>query len=569
MAKLDNNTLKEILLKETYVSKEDLLKAENALVKTRGSLLEYLLSENIISKQLLGQAIAEFYNVMYVDLSQEKLDSSVVNIVPEVMARARSVIAFAKTADGIKLGMVDPKDLEVKKVIEKRSGFPVIPFYITEEDLESALYVYGPGFKKTFDELYKKFLGSDISVEERDEISVKLVDIFLEYGYKNRASDIHIEPYENKVVVRFRIDGVMHDILEIPKQKDKLKNLPEFIITRLKILSKIPTDQHHAALDGKLRFTVGNETFDIRVSVVPVNYGENMVMRLLSSAGRQFSLTDIGFSSENLDKVKREIKNPHGMILVTGPTGSGKTTTLYAIMKILNKRDVNIATIEDPVEYDIEGISQIQVDPKTNLTFAKGLRAIVRQDPDIIMVGEIRDEETASIAINSALTGHLVLSTLHTNDAVTTLPRLLDMGIEPFLVTSTVNLVVAQRLVRKICSKCRVSYNFSEEEKTLAKSNAHIAEYLTQKGITDLDKVRFYKGQGCKVCGNTGYDGRVGIFEVLRMSEKIKELILKHASSDELTAIARSEGMKLLIEDGVEKILNGVTTIQEIMRVAV
>ncbi|MEK7625714.1 MAG: GspE/PulE family protein, partial [Patescibacteria group bacterium] len=518
MSKLNNSTIKEILLKETYVSNEDLEKAENALVKTRGSLVDYLLSENIISKQLLGQAIAEYYDVMYVDLGQEKLDETMVDLVPEAMARARGVIAFAKTADGIKLGMTDPKDLEVRKAIEKRSGFPVIPFYITDEDLAIALYVYGPGFKKTFDSLYEKFLGSNISIEERDEISVKLVDIFLEYGYKNRASDIHIEPYESKVVIRFRIDGVMHDILEIQKQKDKTKNLPDFIITRLKILSKIPTDQHHTALDGKLRYTVGNDTFDIRVSVVPVNYGENMVMRLLSSTGRQFSLTDIGFSAENLEKVKLAIKNPHGMILVTGPTGSGKTTTLYAVMKILNKRDVNIATIEDPVEYDIEGISQIQVDTKTNLTFALGLRAIVRQDPDIIMVGEIRDEETASIAINSALTGHLVLSTLHTNDAATTLPRLLDMKIEPFLVASTVNLVIAQRLVRKICAKCRISYNLSEEEKILVNGNTHITEYCAKKECADLDKVRFYKGQGCKVCGNTGYEGRIGIFEVLEMS---------------------------------------------------
>lgn len=569
MPKLDNSIIKEILLKETYVSADDLAKAESALVETRGSLVEYLLSENIISKQLLGQAIAEYYDVMYIDLSQEKIETDVMNLVPEVMARARGVVAFAKTVEGIKLGMTDPSDVEVKKIIEKKSGFPVIPYYIIDEDLESSLYVYGPGFQQTFDDLYKKFLSANISIEERDEISVKLVDIFLDYGYKNRASDIHIEPYQDKVVVRFRIDGVMHDILEIQKQKDKTKNLPDFIVTRLKILSKIPTDQHHAALDGKLRYTVGKDTFDIRISVVPVSHGEKLVMRLLSSIGRQFSLTDIGFSNENLEKVKREIRNPHGMILVTGPTGSGKTTTMYAVMKILNKRDVNIATIEDPVEYDIEGISQIQVDPKTDLTFAKGLRAIVRQDPDIIMVGEIRDEETADIAVNSALTGHLVLSTLHTNDAATTLPRLLDMGIEPFLVASTVNLVIAQRLVRKICTKCRASYNLSEEEKVLVNSNIHIQEFIAQKGMTDLSGTRLYKGQGCKVCGNTGYEGRIGIFEVLEMSEKVKSLILKQASSDELTALARREGMKLMIEDGIEKVFNGVTTIEEVLRVAV
>src|SRR3989344_199030 len=318
MQQLDNKTIGEILLKETYISKKDLENAQKALEKSRGSLVDYLLAEDIISKDLLGQAIAEYYNVI-------------------------------------------------------------------DEDIEDILSIYGPSFKEAFDELYEKFLDPNILMEEKDEISVKLVDIFLEYGYKNRASDIHMEPYSDGVVVRFRIDGVLHDVLKIPNSNGE--GLFCFIMSRIKILAKMATDEHKAAQDGKLRYKVGKEVFDVRVSIVPVVHGENIVMRLLSAKGRQFSLSDIGVAEADLDKINLAIKNPHGMILVTGPTGSGKTTTLYSILKILNKRNVNIATIEDPVEYDMEGVSQIQVNKKTDLTFAKGLRALVRQDPDIIMVG--------------------------------------------------------------------------------------------------------------------------------------------------------------------------------------
>lgn len=567
MGKLDNKIIAEILLKEQYVSEEDLQNAEKAMKKNRGSLVDYLIGENIISQDLLGQAIAEYYGVMYVSLGQEKINDEVVNLIPEIMAKSRGIIVFDKKDSFVKVAMSNPKDVEAINMVEKRVGLKAIPYYTTENDLENVMDIYGPTFKSAFDSLFKKFVDQDISIEERDEISVRLVDLFLEYGYKNRASDIHIEPYSDRVVVRFRVDGVMHDVLSIPKEKDQSRNLSSFIMTRMKILAKMATDEHKAAQDGKLRYQVGKEVFDVRVSVVPVSHGENLVMRLLSAKGRQFNLTDLGFTDNNLVKIRKAIKNPHGMVLVTGPTGSGKTTTLYSVMKILNKRDVNIATIEDPVEYDMEGISQIQVNTKTNLSFAKGLRAIVRQDPDIIMVGEIRDEETAGIAVNSALTGHLVLSTLHTNDAATTLPRLLDMGVEPFLVASTVNLIVAQRLVRKICPKCRASYNLTEEEKILIDNNKRIKMICLKKGFEDLNKVRVYKGAGCKVCSHTGYEGRVGIFEILDMTEKVKSFVLKRASSDEVEKAAMEDGMTLMIEDGMEKVFNGQTTIQEVLRV--
>jgi len=307
---------------------------------------------------------------------------------------------------------------------------------------------------------------------------------------------------------------------------------------------------------------VDGEKVDVRVSIVPVTEGENVVMRLLSAKSRQYNLADLGLSDKDRAKIESAIEKPHGMILVTGPTGSGKTTTVYAMLKILNTRDVHISTIEDPVEYEIEGTSQIQVNSVTNLTFAKGLRAIVRQDPDIIMVGEIRDEETADIAVNSAMTGHLVLSTLHANDAATTLPRLLDMKIEPFLVASTVNIIIAQRLIRKICEKCRLSYEFSDEEKRMLGAHPHLAAMLEPK----MSGARLYRGKGCQVCANTGFLGRIGIFEILEMSESIKELVARRATSSEIMEAARKEGMISMLEDGVTKVLAGATTLLEVIR---
>lgn len=560
---LTDEKIKEILLEQTYISEDDIKQAE-VYFKTHEkiSLLEYFLNEGIINKDLLGQAIAEYYDVRYLDLSREKIDDEVVNLIPELVAKTKKVVALSRTDQGVKVAMVNPADLETRHFVAKRLGEKIIVHYLTEQDLQDALAVYKVGLQDSFVTILDRLKNKKLAREERDKVVVEIVDLLLRYGYQNKASDIHIEPYEKKVVVRFRIDGLMHDVLDMPNE------LADLILTRIKILSKMRTDEHRAAQDGKLRYMSEDETIDVRVSVVPVTHGENVVMRLLSARGRQFSLSDLGMQAEDLEKVKQAIKHPHGMILVTGPTGSGKTTSLYAMLKILNKREVNIATIEDPVEYDIESVSQIQVNPKTNLTFAKGLRAIVRQDPDIIMVGEIRDEETAGIAINSALTGHLVLSTLHTNDAVTALPRLLDMGIEPFLVASTIEVVIAQRLVRKICRKCRGSYQLDETIKNVIMKEARIADVFKAKGYKNLNKLRLYKGSGCRVCGQTGYSGRIGVFEVLEMSETIKNLILKHASSDELTVVACQQGMTTMFEDGVEKVINGITTLEEVIRVS-
>lgn len=388
-----------------------------------------------------------------------------------------------------------------------------------------------------------------------DEISIiKLVDALIEHAYESRASDIHIDPVEDKVTVRLRIDGVMHSVFTLPKEIH-----PE-IISRIKVLSGLRTDEHQTAQDGRFKFsTSGKEKFDIRVSIIPTYYEENAVLRLLTEHGQHFTLQDIGLSEKNLKKMQKAIQKPYGMILVTGPTGSGKTTTLYTILEILNTPQVTIITIEDPIEYSLEGATQIQVNSQTNLTFANGLRAILRQDPNIIMVGEIRDQETAGIAVNAALTGHLLLSTLHTNDAATTLPRLLDMKVEPFLIASTVNLVVAQRLVRKLCAECKTKRKFEKEEINALKASLPAGE-LEPTPI-------FYYGKGCKACDNSGYRGRIGIYEILEVSSEIRKAILEAVSASEIKRIAESEGMVSLLRDGLSKAKAGVTSLEEVLRV--
>ena len=353
----------------------------------------------------------------------------------------------------------------------------------------------------------------------------------------------------------------MHQVFESARE------LLDLIVMRIKVLARMRTDEHRAAQDGKFQFQEAGQQVDVRVSIVPVTSGENVVLRLLSAEARQLGLSDLGFSETDLVKVKQALAYPHGMLLVTGPTGSGKTTTIYELLKTINTPTIHIATIEDPVEYDIEGVSQIQVNPKTNLTFAKGLRAIVRQDPDVIMVGEIRDEETAGIAINSAMTGHLVLSTLHANDTATTLPRLLDMGIQAFLAASTVNLVIAQRLVRKICEKCRASYQLTQEELSIIKAEPSLLAEFKKRVGEDFAKADLYHGAGCPACAQTGFKGRVGIFEVLAMDDNIKKIILASKSREEILSAAVAGGMTTILADGVAKALAGKTTLAEVLRV--
>lgn len=554
---MENKKIKEVLVDQGYISQEDMRRAE----ESGGDPIDFLLDQKILTKDIFGQAMAEHYKVKYANLAKIKIDEDVLRIIPKSMAQAKKVIVFGEEDEKIRIGMFNPDDLETKHNIEKKTGRSASVFYITETDLKSSLELYKRSIGEKFGNILSKLKDKTISKEESDELTIKMVDELLNYAEQSKASDIHIEPQLSIVKVRFRVDGVMREVLELPK------NLHELILSRIKIMAKMRIDEHQAAQDGKFRFKSESGLLDVRVSIVPIVEGENVVMRLLSASSRKFDLETLGFSKSNLKIIRRVIKSPHGMVLVTGPTGSGKTTTLYAFLKILNNPNIHVSTIEDPVEYDIEGVSQIQVNSKTNLTFAKGLRAIVRQDPDIIMVGEIRDKETAGIAVNSALTGHLVLSTLHTNDAATTLPRLIDMKIEPFLVASTVNVIVAQRLIRKICEKCRFSYQLDNESEKILKREVHLYDLLKSKKQAGAQGINFYKGAGCKICGNTGYLGRSGIFEVLEMSMEIKELVIGQATSDEITRKAQEQGMKSMIEDGLEKALSGVTTLEEVMRV--
>ncbi len=435
----------------------------------------------------------------------------------------------------------EPKETN-KNMEMKGSTHPNIQIETHPENIEATKKLR----EKIEEELKKK--ETEISI-------ISLVDDLMKFAFLERASDIHIEPIEEKVLVRFRIDGLLHDFFEFPK------NIQSGFITRIKVLTGMRTDEHQAAQDGRFKIKISDPTieFDVRVSIIPTYYGENGVLRLLAEQTQITKLDDLALNDADKVKIRHAIKEPYGMILATGPTGSGKTTTLYTILKELNTREVSIITIEDPIEYSLEGIDQIQVNTRTGLTFAAGLRSILRQDPNIIMVGEIRDEETASIATNAALTGHKLLSTIHTNDAATTLPRLLDMGIEPFLAASTINVAIGQRLVRTICPNCKTQKRITESEfKNL--STQLPAELLA-------DHRDFYYGKGCNICGNSGYFGRVGIYEVLEMNDFIREAIMRRADAGEIKKIAIKNGMITLLEDGFKKALAGSTTIEEILRV--
>jgi type IV pilus assembly protein PilB len=396
--------------------------------------------------------------------------------------------------------------------------------------------------KKILEELKNGLL--DISI-------INLIDHIIEYAQFSRASDIHIEPKQELVKVRFRIDGVLQDMFNIPSE------IRSEIVSRVKVLASLRTDEHQKAQDGRFSITFESKgPVDIRVSIVPTYYGEKVVLRLLSDKEEAFTLEKLGLTKPDQEKILREIKRTHGMILSTGPTGSGKTSTLYTILKMLRTKEVSIVTIEDPIEYAVEGIDQIQVNSRVGLSFSNGLRSILRQDPDIIMVGEIRDSETAALAVNTALTGHLLLSTLHTNDAATTLPRLLDMHVEPYLVASTVNIVMGQRLVRKLCTNCKAKKELTETERR------SLAEFL-QNG----DDMEFFYGKGCNKCNKTGYKGRIGIYEVMVVDNDIRDAFLRQASSNEIKTIAQNNGMTTMVEDGVKKVRQGITTIEEVLRV--
>lgn len=544
-----------------YVPEAELKKAQQTATGQGLPLAEVLLRGDLISDDNLGRLVADALHLPFMSLAQMTVPDNVLRIAPAALAAQFRLVTFGLERDTLKIATGDPAPTDLFLMLAKKCGAKKVRlYYATDRDLQEALQLYRKGLQATFADL--------LTPNKQRELPVtKVVDMVIEYAYYNKASDIHIEPNKAESLVRFRIDGVLHDVVKLPRQ------IHEQVIARIKVLARLRTDEHLSTQDGRLHADLsGNEALDVRVSIVPVVTGEKAVLRLLTSHFQQFGLTDLGMNEGDLLKVKAAFTKPYGMILSTGPTGSGKTTSMYAILKILNSREKNIATIEDPVEYNIAGLNQMQANPKTNLTFANGLRSILRQDPDIIYVGEIRDEDTADIAINSAMTGHLVLSTLHTNDAATALPRLIDMKIEPFLVASTVNVIIAQRLIRKICEKCKVSYEMTRgakgwtgDEPTAVQlgtlDDAAIAKYLGDK------TVRLYRGKGCAVCHQTGYTGRIGIFEVLEVSPAIQKLITQKADSDTIMNQAQTDGMTTMLDDGLTKVQQGMTTIGEILRV--
>jgi type IV pilus assembly protein PilB len=553
---ITDDQLKTLLLNVKILDQKKLDEVVEYAKNSDITLGDALIERDVISDENLGVLISDAFKIPFVVLGKISIPEEAYRIIPERLARKYKAIPFARDKDGVKVAMTDPKNVLIQEMIAKKTGQKVQAYLATERDIYNKLWLYRRDLQKTFDGLVSEQL---ISAGKSGSIEVpiaKIVDLIIQYAYQDRASDVHIEPEEKDSLVRFRVDGILHDVLFLPKK------FHDQISTRIKVLASLRTDEHMAPQDGKVRFELEEENLDVRVSILPVIYGEKIVMRLLASHFRQFSLADLGMSEVDLQKVTNAFKKSFGLILSTGPTGSGKSTSIYSVLKIINSREKNITTIEDPVEYRLKGINQIQTNAKTNLTFASGLRSILRQDPNVILVGEIRDSETAGIAVNAALTGHLVLSTLHTNDASGALPRLTDMNVEPFLVASTVNVIIAQRLIRKICEMCKTS-----EDITIDQLMLNLPEESVKKHFGVKKDVRIYKGKGCEVCHNTGYSGRLGIFEVLVVSPEIKKLIVSQNDSNLILKKAIDEGMNTMLDDGLIKVAKGMTTIEEVLRV--
>ncbi len=540
--------------------------------KTDTPLIELLLAKNLVEESVLFNKVGEILSVPFVSLKGRDIRRDILNLIPSPVANANSVIAFDKNEKEIFLAMTDPTDLQTAEFIRRKIGLEPKIHITTFSDLKDALHRYHVGLEEEMKIIQEKEDEDDTGDLKKAAEELPIINIvgsILEHAVYEGASDIHIEPNEKELAIRYRIDGILKLVMNLPK------NFQSGIVARIKILANLKIDEHMIPQDGRFKIQTQSEKMAFRVSIIPVYDGEKIVMRLLPEGAKPLTLEQLGFLPSVKKVVENAIKKPNGMILVTGPTGSGKTTTLYSVLGILNQPGVNISTIEDPIEYRIQGINQSQINPKVGFTFATGLRAFLRQDPNIIMVGEIRDQETAEIAVHAAMTGHLVLSTLHTNDAPTTIPRLTDMGVPPFLVSYTTNIVMAQRLVRKICQYCKKEYKLdrasidallkafdAERITTILKENN-----LLKEGEKNLEEMVFYKGDGCSRCNNSGFKGRVGIYEVLEVNQEIIHKINEHADANTLKDTARKNGMITMSEDGLIKAKMGTTTISEILRV--
>jgi len=533
---------------------------------------EELIKKKIVSEEKLLSLLSEFYGVPYVDLRNVEIPSDVIKIVPRSTAEKALLVPFEKKGPTLKLAMADPSDVQTRERIRFTTGFKIQPYvalpFRIKEKLEE---VYGKVEEEFFSRLKSEIMKESSREEEEigelnisaqvislDDLKslasqapiVKLVNALIIEALKKGASDIHIEPFEKELRIRYRIDGVLH---EVAKYQPDIKDA---VVARIKVLSGLDIAEKRLPQDGRMKAKYQGRDIDFRVSTVPTVYGEKVVLRILDKGALKLDLSELGLEDREYELLKKAIFSPYGMVLVTGPTGSGKTTTLYSSLLTVNKPEVNIMTVEDPVEYNLYGINQVQVNPEIGLTFARALRAFLRQDPDIIMVGEIRDTETAEIAVEAALTGHLVLSTLHTNDAPSTVTRLVDMGIEPFLVSSSVILVIAQRLARRICPYCKEPYRYPKE-------------VLLEVGFKpeEIESLQTFKGRGCEKCDFTGYKGRVALYEVMEVVPEIRDAIVKGKNADEIREIAKKHGMRTLREVGRIKIARGITTPEEVLRV--
>jgi type IV pilus assembly protein PilB len=654
--KLNTDELKQLLVENNVATQEKLDEVAKLADQSKEGFLDVLYQKKIISEVEFSKIYAKSIGTEFVEIAALTIPKDLLNKLPERVAKRYSAVVFGEDEGHLKVAMSDPDDVEAVQSIQKQCGYDIQIYLASPGDISGALEQFKEGLsteiskaiKETEDEVSidKEELGAETSADKVESIIseapvARAVNILIEYAIKSRASDIHIEPRENYVQVRYRIDGILHDTMTLPKA------LMNSIISRIKILSNLRIDEHRIPQDGRIKINMAGNNISLRVSTLPVMDGEKVVMRLLDESTRALTLEELGYKGQALVAIERSLKKPHGMLLVTGPTGSGKSTTLYSVLSSLNTIGVNISTVEDPVEYRIQGVNQTQVASKVGMTFASGLRALLRQDPDIIMVGEIRDGETAEIAVHSALTGHVVLSTLHTNNAAGCLPRLLDMEIEPFLIASTVNAVIGQRLVRKLCPHCVEAYtpdenvieeiiddfglrkdflvgaknaapakvepaktepaatslgerkiavpagleltkasildkmaadpdivnrSASEAEEIALRNTIFLTEDERAKKDTKATKpgalnLTLYRSKGCNKCDNTGYLGRMGIYEVLEMDEEIGKLIVSRGSSEDIADVAIKNGMITMQQDGFLKALEGITTVEEVLRV--
>ncbi len=556
---------------------DDLAKKASA---KKQSINAYMVAEGKISEDDLRRMQAHVLGIPFVDLKEQKIDFETLSLIPEPIARNHNIVAYKKSSDSLEVAMLDTDDLPAIEFVKKKVRLKILPRLTDTASIKSVLLQYQKSLKAEFGDIIQNEAGiiKKIEGEKGDDESpqdlkkmaedlpvIRIVDTLLKHAILQNASDIHVEPLENEVLVRYRIDGLLREAMFLPKSAGPS------IIARIKVLANLKLDEKRLPQDGRFKVEINNEKVSFRVSTLPTYFGEKTVMRLLRESVSGFSLESLGFHGEALENIHSALKQKTGMVLTTGPTGSGKTTTLYTMIDILNTPEINISTIEDPIEYQMSRVNQTQVKPEINFHFSDGLRTLVRQDPDVIMVGEIRDTETASLAINASLTGHLVLSTLHTNSAAGSLPRLVDMGIEPFLIISTVNVIIAQRLVRKLAGKEQYFLNRAGIE-TLEKSVdlKRVMEALQEEKIlpkgADWTKVPFYKPAPTKE-SKDGYEGRIGIYEVLKVTPAIRELIIKGETAKTVENQAKKEGMVSMLEDGIFKAVQGQTTIEEVFRV--